>query len=274
MTTKMQPASEFRRDLKAKNPGLSALFVDRLVKSEIDAGNVEDDGAKGLLANVPTDALVKSAKEIEDALGITPPDGDPIAKSADFGKDAIGRLDFVESLSKSAAGMVESVVDYQRDVFPVLLRAQQAQGMTVQGLTDAISGLAGMLDGLQKGLAEVKAEMKQPIAPGGRTAEGGGRQPLAHPSEQPAQEDPLQKGASGAQQPAAKVTAINAAVLRDRLKEHREDLLQKGGAWSEDHPHKAEVLKLGSAVAALEAGENSGVVIKKFGIKFEAATGT
>lgn len=250
-----------RKELKERN--LSGDMIDRLVKSEIAAGTITPASAKELLGLIPTDALVKSAAELEKAAGVKPPDADPIAKTGDFGADAIGRLTFVEEVAKSSAAMVESVVDYQKDVFPTMLRAQQAQGMTLQGLVDAVGHVFGMLDGIQK-------SMREPIPPAGATAEGGGKKPLKHPSEQPVDGDPIAKSQAGAdgKKPEARVTPINASVLRGMLIEERDDLIQKGGQF--ENPQEKQILKLGSAIVALESGERSDSVVKRFGIKFEA----
>lgn len=241
-------SSELRAELKAKLT--DAEMVERIVKGEIASGNCEDDGARGVLAGIPVDLIAKSAKELDDAMNVTPPKADPIAKSGND-DSLLGRVADVEAIAKSAAGSIESVIDYQRDVFPVLVKSQAANGKVLQGVVDALGFVFNTLD-------EIKKSIRHPHPPAGVTAEGGSA--LAHPSEQP---DGIAKGSASAKAPSAKVSFISAKALKDQLTAYREDLIQKGASANEK-----EILKAGSAIAALEAGESTDRVVSRFAITF------
>lgn len=242
-------SSELRAELKAKLS--DAEMIERIVKGEIASGNCEDDGARGVLAGIPVDLIAKSAKELDDAMNVTPPKADPIAKSGDD-VGLLGRVADVEAIAKSAAGSIESVIDYQRDVFPVLVKSQAANGKVLQGVVDALGFVFNTLD-------EIKKSIRHPIPPAGVTAEGGSA--LAHPSEQPV--DGIAKGGSVPSKASAKVSFISAKALKDQLTSYREDLIQKGATANEK-----EILKAGSAIAALEAGESTERVVSRFAISF------
>lgn len=251
MSNPTKKASEFRNEMREK--GLSSDLIDRIVKSEIAAGTVTDDGAAGVLAGVPVDLITKAAESIDAALNAQAPEADPILASRDFGDDALGRLSYVESVAKAAASNGEMLIDYQHEVFPALLKGQKAVGLVLQGFMDAMTHFAGELDTIKKG-------MRDPGAPRGASAEGGF---LPHPSEQKTT-DAIAKGGEAPQ--GARVTPINARVLRDQLVEAREDLISKGA-----EANRRDIENIGSAIAALESGVTSSDVIKRFKINFKAA---
>lgn len=256
-TPTKKPASEFRTEMREK--GLSADLIDRITKSEITAGTVEDDGTKGMLSGVPMDLLLKSAADIDAALATESLDPDPILASKEFGDDTLGRLEYVENIAKAAAGNGELVIDYQHEVFPALLKGQKAVGMVLQGFMDVMSHFATEIDSIKKG-------MKEPMAPHGASAESGGF--LPHPSElrlgaEPQAGDGIAKGGT----PSARVTPISAKVLRGQLMELREDLLQKGG-----ETNRKDIENVGAAITALESGVETPDVVKRFKINFKAAS--
>lgn len=238
----LKKASAFRVELRDK--GLGSDLIDRIVKSEVAAGKIEDDGSAGVLSAIPVDLLIESAKELETASATEQPKPDKIAKSEDFDDDALGRLSYVEAVAKAGASNGELLLEHQERVFPAILKSQRAVGMVLQGAVDALAHIASEIDELKKAVAE-------PIPPNG-IAGNTGHLPM------PA-DTALNKGENG------KANPISAKVLRTHLMDLREDLIAKGES-------EKDILDCGAAIAALESGKPASAVIKQFKINFRAAS--
>lgn len=231
----MNKASELRGQLN--KAGMAGTDVERIVKGEIDNGNIIDDGLAG---SIPMQLLIDAAQGLRDVeSGEGPATTNAIAK----GGPALG--EDLSDLLRATCANSEATVEFQNDVFPQIAKGILAHGSVIESLVGAVASLEEIV----KGFA---AKLNQPVAPRGVTP---GAAPLVHPN------DVVVKG--GAQSAAPARTAplnVTRDALYKGLREKQLEEIEKGG-------DPAIVTHLGKAIGAIENTQMTvSQIIKTFDI--------
>lgn len=231
----MMTEKTLRAQLKAS--GLDAATVDRLVKSEVAAGNVAEEG----LVSLSIDDLIDAVSDLRAAADV---DDIDISTSLAIHKGGPALAEDTSDMLRGTALNVESLVSFTNETMPALVKGSLAQGKLVEQLVDYVASLSNSIDEIKKSLND---KLVTTGAPRGSVS-------AAKPHPNDLAEQSLAKSAAAAQAPSINRSALQKALVAEQSR------LMKGGA-SED-----VIVRIGEAVSTLE---NSALPVEEILKRFD-----